>query len=239
MAPADVTRDALERLREVASVKTIRKTDTSTNVAGGKIAANRYLRLLRAAFNWAIDMDIVRGTPFQREGSGRRTIKLAKEKARSRRLQAGEEDRLLAACGVFLRGVVEAALETGMRRGEILGLLWGDVPLEPRAELHLPAAKTKTGQARSIPISSRLKAILEMRRDALRTALALPESENLSGTVTFAGKLAHAGWRAACPLLRFSDGLVMRTSARPARTSQRRPSASTKQCVGSKRQKGG
>ena len=70
---------------------------------------------------------------------------------------------MLAACAPHLRAVVEAALETGMRRGEILSLQWSQIEglrLEgkrnkvvwaPRAELVLPWTKSKTRRDRRIP----------------------------------------------------------------------------------------
>ena len=54
-------------------------------------------------------------------------------------------------------------LETCCRPGEILSLQWRDVDLETR-ELTIRAEKTKTRRARRLPISSRLLAVLEMRR---------------------------------------------------------------------------
>jgi len=60
---------------------------------------------------------------------------------------------------------VEGALETGCRQGELLSLQWGQVRGDPPSTLFLPAAKTKTGRGRSIPVSTRLHAILEMRRN--------------------------------------------------------------------------
>ena len=51
-----------------------------------------------------------------------------------------------------------------MRRGEILSLQWWQVRFAPKAELYLPAAKTKTGRDRRVPMSSVLRAILERRR---------------------------------------------------------------------------
>ena len=89
-------------------------------------------------------------------------------------MQEGEEAKLVAACAPHLRAVVEAALETGMRRGEILSLQWQQVEgmtvegttvrWAPKAALFLPHQKTKTRKDRRVPISSRLKSILEMRR---------------------------------------------------------------------------
>jgi integrase len=76
--------------------------------------------------------------------------------------------------------VVEAAIQTGMRRGELLSLQWAQVigmtiddttptptptiRWAARAEISLPWTKTKTKKDRRIPISTRLRAILEMRR---------------------------------------------------------------------------
>ena len=50
-----------------------------------------------------------------------------------------------------------------MRQGELLGLQWKDVSFE-RNVITLPAKKTKAKRDRKIPISSRLRMILEMRR---------------------------------------------------------------------------
>ena len=175
---ADVTADTLERLREARSVPDVRKRDTKgSNRVGGQVAANRDLRLLRAAFNWALRTGYVERTPFKRGTVS--AVTLTKELARSRRLQTGEADRLLAKCGARLRVIVEAALETGCRKGELLNLEWSQVQLEGRPELWLPADKTKTGKARRVPISTRLKAILEMRRDTLRATLELKPDETL------------------------------------------------------------
>ena len=81
-----------------------------------------------------------------------------------RRLEAGEQDALLASCGAHLRSVVEGALETGMRHGELMSLQMKQIRMSPRPEIFVPASKAKQKKDRRIPISLRLKAILEMRR---------------------------------------------------------------------------
>jgi integrase len=135
-------------------------------------AANRDLALLRAAWNWAIRTKHVKETPFK---LGTETVvRLSKEHPRSRRLEAGEGEALLVACPPHLRACVKAALETGMRRGEILSLRWRQIEgmtvegtavvWARKSELFLPHQKTKTKKDRWIPISARLKSILEMRR---------------------------------------------------------------------------
>jgi integrase len=130
--------------------------------AQARVAANRDLALLRAMFNWAVRKKVVTETPFKIGTEV--AIRLKRESARRRRLQPGEGEKLLATCGSHLRALVEAALETGCRKGELLSLQWWQVQSEPRAQIYLPATKTKTHADRWIPISSRLKLILDMRR---------------------------------------------------------------------------
>ena len=61
----DITADTLERLR-AARIGRVYTRETGSNVLGGPVAANRDLRLLRAAFNWAIRVGYVDTTPFKR-----------------------------------------------------------------------------------------------------------------------------------------------------------------------------
>ncbi len=81
--------------------------------------------------------------------------------ARERRLVGDEESRLMAALDVsqgrHLRSVVLLALETAMRRGEILALEWEQVDLTQRV-VHL--LKTKNGSTRDVPLSTSAVAIL-------------------------------------------------------------------------------
>lgn len=178
----DVTTDTVERLREARRVQTIHKRAKGSNKSGGTTAANRDLQLLRAAFKWSIRNKLVKTeNPFTYQHET--VVKLHRELARSRRLQLGtndqpgEAERLLNACSPHLRAIVEAALETGCRLGELLSLTWQQIERGHRPELHLPAGKTKTGKPRRVPISSRLLAILDMRETALRTELELDEKE--------------------------------------------------------------
>ena len=70
-------------------------------------------------------------------------------RARDRRLEADELKRLLSACpnpNPCFRPVVLFAIETGMRRGEILSLCWENVHLGKRY-VHLP--DTENGDSRA------------------------------------------------------------------------------------------
>ena len=100
---------------------------------------------------------------------GKRIIRFAPEKPRTRRLLPGEEERILRVASRHLQSIVIAALETGCRKGELLSLQFRDVICNEKGEprtLALRAENTKTDTARSVPVSPRLRAILEMRRQA-------------------------------------------------------------------------
>ena len=80
---------------------------------------------------------------------------------RTRRASAGELERLLDACEAKgnqrLSAVIQMAVETGMRRSELLGMRWADVDLEART-VFLP--KTKNGHPRTVPLSPRALEII-------------------------------------------------------------------------------
>ena len=77
-----------------------------------------------------------------------------------------EERRLWLAAGPHLRDCITAALDTGMRRGEILGLQWRDVRWEDGVpyEIVLRADATKTGTSRTIPLLPAMVSLLQERR---------------------------------------------------------------------------
>lgn len=76
---------------------------------------------------------------------------------RERRLEAGEEVRLLRAAAASLRPLIVLALETAMRRGELAGLHWGGIDLERRVvRLEL----TKNGDDREVPLTARAVQLL-------------------------------------------------------------------------------
>jgi integrase len=76
---------------------------------------------------------------------------------RSRRLLAGEEARILKECSrskyaAYLTPLVLVALETAMRRGELLSLRWNDTNLDTQVAY---LATTKNGDHRYVPLSTR------------------------------------------------------------------------------------
>lgn len=92
---------------------------------------------------------------------------------RERRLRPGEEDRLLqeaakkdttAIGSAFVGPIIEFALETAMRRGEILAVQFKHIDFKRNA-LFIPVSKS--GHSRTIPLTA--KAV-----ELLQTAFALP-----------------------------------------------------------------
>ncbi|SAL14262.1 recombinase [Caballeronia cordobensis] len=75
-----------------------------------------------------------------------------------------ELERVAKASGsALLPSIIWLAVETAMRRGEIVSLLWANVDLKRRV-VHLPS--TKNGDARDVPLSSRAVAVLQALKDA-------------------------------------------------------------------------
>ena len=123
-------------------------------------------------------------------------------KGRERVLNSAERERLLVELqptgrrNVWMLSVVVLALETGMRRSELLALRWGDINLERRtATLHM----TKNGESRVVPLST----------SAVQTLKAMPRS--ICGAVfpitacALAANFDKAVERAKLPDLHFHD----------------------------------
>jgi integrase len=120
-------------------------------------------------------------------------------KGRERRLEEGEEERLMAVVSPEMRNIIYLALETAMRREEIANLRWSRIDLERRtATLY----ETKNGETRTIPLSPPALEILR----ALR-----PESNGRDDRVfTQTPSAITQAMRRACrnaelPDLRFHD----------------------------------
>ena len=126
------------------------------------VTVNHDLKLLRKMFNWGIRKRHIERTPFKIGTEP--AITLQKETPRVWRFAAEEDEKkLLDVCDPHLKGVVIALLDTACRVGEILTLQWKNVNLE-RRELVIEAVKSKTRTTRMLPISTRLKGVLEMRQ---------------------------------------------------------------------------
>jgi integrase len=114
---------------------------------------NRDLSVLRHILYWAVDEQLVAANPLAR-------MKMARERHTRRQvLSVAEEQQLLGAAKGHLRLMIIAALDTGMRRGEITGQHWEDVDFS-RKLLSVTRSKTPEGESREIPLTERLRELL-------------------------------------------------------------------------------
>ncbi|MFM0122843.1 site-specific integrase [Paraburkholderia sp. RL18-101-BIB-B] len=93
---------------------------------------------------------------------------VSEQEPESRAAEDGELERVAkASSSALLPSIIWLAVETAMRRGEIVSLLWVNVDLNRRV-VHLPS--TKNGDARDVPLSSRAVAVLQGLKDARNRA---------------------------------------------------------------------
>lgn len=132
-----------------ADVRALRDAELARGCSGSTVA--RKLSILSAFYNHAIQ---------EWEAPIRNPVSLIRRPgpnpARVRRISEQEIDALLVACGAsktpWLTEVVTVALETGMRRGELLALAWTDIDNSKRL---ISLADSKNGHPRYIPLSPR------------------------------------------------------------------------------------
>ena len=110
---------------------------------------NRELTTLKTIFNKAAR----NGKAEKNPAHGVKPFK--EDNARDRILSPAEYVLLLAHCPPHLKPVVKTAYFTGMRRGEILNLTWGQVDLK-EGFIKLRAENTKTNEGRLVPLNGGL-----------------------------------------------------------------------------------
>jgi len=110
---------------------------------------NRDLEVLRHLLFWAVEEGLLAANPI----GGMRMVR-ARRKPRIV-VSLEEEEKLLAAAAPHLRSIIIIALDSGMRRGEILRQLAEHIDLTRRL-LYVTKSKTAGGEAREIPLTDRL-----------------------------------------------------------------------------------
>ena len=113
---------------------------------------NRLLATLKHMFTKAVDWYMVEEETLKRV----RKVKLLKENNRRLRYLSKDEcQNLVNVCDKHLKPIVITAINTGMRRSEILNLQWSNVDLKYGFIL---LDDTKNGDRREIPINKTLEA---------------------------------------------------------------------------------
>jgi len=113
---------------------------------------NREMSCLHHIFTKAVEWEMMEQSPFDKGKS----LLLKENNMRLRFLTEEEIGKLLDECAPYLRNIVECALNTGMRRGEILSLKWSQIR---NGFIYLD--KTKTNEARQIPINETMEKVFD------------------------------------------------------------------------------
>jgi len=117
--------------------------------------ANRMLACLKHMLTKAVDWNMANEETLKRV----RKVKFLKENnKRLRFLNADECKRLIWCCPKHLKPIVITAVNTGMRRGEILSLKWEQIDLRHG---YISLVDTKSGEGREVSINDTLGEMFE------------------------------------------------------------------------------
>ena len=168
-------------VNDIQTYKLIRLNTDSRR--GDKISiatVNRELAVLRSIFNYARSEGWLNKSPFDFKGFT--LISMADEVKRHRILSHAEEKQILAACKgkrtieyerggqsitaeieynfSYLKVLIITALDTAMRKGELLTLLWSDVDFQQN-QITIRAVNTKIQTRRMVGMTSRVHVALQ------------------------------------------------------------------------------
>jgi integrase len=145
-------RDADLRVISPLMIERFRKS--RLKACNTRSTCNRYLALMKRMFNVAIEEGYAEENPVQK-------VKLYSEKdaLKERILTEQEEKKLMETSADYLKPIITVALNTGMRKAEILNLQWNQIDFKAK---RLRVEKTKNGKVRFIPINDVL--FYELRR---------------------------------------------------------------------------
>jgi len=146
------------------------KRDVKKDRDNKNATVNRHLQALSKMLNIAVANDLLNKNPMWS------VKKLKENNYKTRVLSEDEEKRLFTELErgyevvgrerkpktiypyLHLKPLIECALQTGMRRGEIFNLKWSNVEFEYG---FIELLETKSGKSRKVPISSKLMKVLE------------------------------------------------------------------------------
>lgn len=154
---------------------------------------NKYLMVLSKMFNVGIDNEILSKNPVEKVN------KLREDNHKIRYLTTDEEKRLFIEIEkeyevldkttrhkkivqpyLYLKPIVLTALQTGMRRGEILNLKWANIDFE---QGFIELLETKSGKSRQIPISKILKVTLLKLKSSNEYVFVNPQTQKPYTTI--------------------------------------------------------
>ncbi len=116
-----------------------------------KSTVNRELAILKRLFTLAVDWNLVEKNPVKKVAMYRI------EETVMRVLSQEEEQKLINAAAPHFKPLIIVAINTGMRRGELLALQWEQVDLHNRT---ITIKHSKNGKVRHIPINKKAQEAL-------------------------------------------------------------------------------
>jgi len=183
----------IKPLEDLSSLE-IEQWRTKRTCEGRKAATiNRQLSALQASISWGVKHDIIKENPLKRLGrlqehdSDTKIRYLTDEErshlmnaldAREAGIRAGRKNHnewalergyeqmpeLIGEYADYLKPMVLLSLYTGIRRGNLFSLLWGDVDFNSRT-ITLRATVSKANKAQDLPINSVAVKVLSAWRD--------------------------------------------------------------------------
>ena len=153
----------------------------------------RYMAALSHAFTIAVnEWDWLDDSPMHK------VKKPVEPRGRDRYLNNNERETLLQTCkqsgSSYLYTIVIMALCTGMRRGEIMTLIWSDIHFKQKC---LILRKTKNGERRRVALSDHLIQILKQYEKIRRidTDMLFPNNPRITGN--YSPIEFNSSWRSA------------------------------------------
>jgi len=130
-----------------------KKTPTQYGTERSDRTVNFELSIVRQAFRKAIKWKKVEKNPFQDADD----LFYKLDNRRERALTEDEVIRLIEACPNYLKPIVITAVLTGLRKSDILNLVWKDIDLEKGL---IRVKERKTGKIRNIILNNDMKTLL-------------------------------------------------------------------------------
>jgi len=146
------------------------KRDVKNSTGNKNATINRYLQALSKMLNIAVANELLNKNPMWS------VKKLKENNYKTRVLMPDEEERLFKEIErgyevvgrdrkkkkiypyIYLKNIIICALQTGMRKSEILKLKWSNIDFDYE---YIELLETKSGKSRKIPISSKLMKIFK------------------------------------------------------------------------------
>jgi integrase len=185
------------------SYKAQRLAMAKKNVAQGQpkrkispATVNRELALLKTIFSKAVEWGRIPANPLVK------VKKFREDNIKERILTPEETGRLIGAAKARLRPILTIALNTGMRRNEILSLRWQDVNFAANY-IQIEPARAKSGKGRKVPINDLV--ISTLRAMPKRHALVFYNPETRASVQDVKGSFKSACRRAGIKGLRLHD----------------------------------